>query len=78
MCGHRRTETERERERERDERSLIIGALDSEVDTWTMEFHILNTNSTKHKLLFNDKVCGAEFTARPSPLLCKLHIFMRP
>lgn len=37
-----------DRERERDERILIIGALDSEVDTWTMRFRILNTNSTKH------------------------------
>ena len=69
---------ERERERERDESSLIIGALDSEVDTWTMEFHILNTNSTKHKPQFHDQVCGSEFTDRPSHVICKLHMLMRP
>ena len=48
-------ESEREREREGNERSLIIGALDSEVDTWTMEFHILNRNSTKTNPTFTTK-----------------------
>ena len=72
------TDGQRARERDRDERSLIIGALDSEVDTWTMEFHVLNTNSTKHKPQFYDQVCGAEFTARPSQLIRKIHILMRP
>lgn len=44
MCGHR--QAKRLTERETDERSLIIGALDSEFDTWTTQFHILNTKPT--------------------------------